>query len=151
MNLVIGAGDRRIDGFKHHDVLPLPNLDYQCDFWDLPKHIEAGSCDSIQMTHVLEHFPMKRAVEALDLVYGLLKDGGKLYIEVPNLYWHAQMILSNPRDRQIIEYAYGGQKDEYDFHYNGFTPETLEEDLIGALFTVINITPNSSIECVAVK
>lgn len=151
MKLVIGAGNRRLEGFKHHDVLPLKDLDYQCDFWDLPKHIEPASCEEIQMTHVLEHFPMKRTREALELVYGLLKDGGKFYIEVPNFTWHAEMILRNPRDRQIVEYAYGGQLDEFDFHYMGFTPEILEEDLIATLFSIVSLAPNSTIECEAVK
>lgn len=151
MKLIIGAGNRRLDGFKHHDVLPLKDLDYRCDFWDLPKHVEAGSCEEIHMTHVLEHFPMKRALEALNLVYGLLSDGGRFYIEVPNFYWHAEMILKNPRDRQIVEYAYGGQIDEYDFHYNGYTPELLEEDLMASLFSIETLIPNTTIECWAVK
>lgn len=103
------------------------------------------------MTHVLEHFPMKRTREALELVYSLLKDGGRFYIEVPNFKWHAEMILKNPRDRQIITYAFGGQLDEYDFHYMGFTPEILEEDLIATLFSIESLVPNSTIEAWVTK
>lgn len=146
MKLVIGAGNRRLDGYQHHDVQELEGLDYVCDFWDLPKHIKAGSCEEIQMTHVLEHFPMAKTIDVLKLVHKLLKRGGKLYIEVPNFYWHAQEILVNPRNRQIVEYAFGGQKNEWDFHYNGFTPEILWQDLAKAGFEVGMLTPNSSIE-----
>ena len=149
--LIIGANRRQVPGYIHHDVLDLPGIDIVADFWDLPKHIEPASCEEIQMTHVLEHFPMKRTREALELVYGLLKDGGKFYIEVPNFAWHAEMILRNPRDRQIVEYAYGGQLDEYDFHYMGFTPEILEEDLIATLFSIESLEPNSTIEAWVTK
>lgn len=151
MKLIIGANKRQVPGYIHHDVLDLPGIDVRCDFWDLPKHVEAGSCEEIQMTHVLEHFPMKRTREALELVYGLLKDGGRFYIEVPNFTWHAEMIIKNPRDRQIVEYAYGGQLDEYDFHYMGFTPEILEEDLIATLFSIESLVPNSTIEAWVTK
>ena len=151
MKLIIGANKRQEPGYTHHDVLDLPGIDICCDFWDLPKHVEPSSCEEIQMTHVLEHFPMKRTIDALNLVYGLLADGGRFYIEVPNFYWHAEMILRNPRDRQIVEYAYGGQIDEYDFHYNGFTPELLEEDLMLAMFQIESIIPNSTIEAWVVK
>lgn len=149
--LIIGANKRQVPGYIHHDVLDLPGIDIVADFWDLPKHIEPASCEEIQMTHVLEHFPMKRTREALELVYGLLKDGGRFYIEVPNFKWHAEMILKDPRDRQIVTYAYGGQLDEYDFHYMGFTPEILEEDLIATLFSIESLEPNSTIEAWVTK
>jgi predicted SAM-dependent methyltransferase len=151
VNLVIGAGDRRVEGFKHHDVLPLDGLDFICEFFDLPAYVENGTCEKIQMTHVLEHFPMDTTQDVLVLIYNMLQKGGELYIEVPNFHWHGQMILQNPRDRQIVQYAYGGQKDMYDFHYNGFTPEILREDLLEAGFTVEKLNPNSSIECWATK
>lgn len=151
MKLVIGAGDRRLEGYKHHDVQPLDGLDYVCDFWDLPKHIRAASCEEIQMTHVLEHFPMAKTLDVLKLTYKLLKKGGKFYIEVPNFYWHAQEILVNPRNRKVVEYAFGGQKNEWDYHYNGFTPEILWQDLVSAGFEVGMLIPNSSIEVWAEK
>lgn len=149
--LIIGANRRQVPGWVHHDVLDLPGIDVRCDFWDLPEHVEASSCEAIQFTHVLEHFPMKRTLEALELVYGLLQDGGELYLEVPNFTWHAQEILANPRNRKIVEYVYGGQLDEYDFHYMGFTPEILEEDLMMTGFKILDLQPNSTIECLCQK
>lgn len=151
MKLIIGANKRQVPGYTHHDVLDLPGIDIVCEFWDLPKHVKPGSCEEIQMTHVLEHFPIKKTQEVLAVLYDMLADGGRLYIEVPNYAWHAEMILKNPRDRQIVEYSFGGQIDQWDFHYNGFTPELLEEDLIRALFSVESLNPGSSIECWAVK
>ncbi len=151
MILVIGAGKRRVKGATHHDVQPFDGIDIVCDFWDLDKHVEKGSCDEIHTTHFLEHIPMADTQAALVFINLLLKPGGKLYIEVPNFAWHAKMILENPRNRQIVEYAYGGQGDEWDYHYNGFTPETLEEDLVDTGYKVVGIEPNSSIELWAEK
>jgi len=103
------------------------------------------------MTHVLEHFPREESVEVLHTLWNFLRSKGRLYIEVPNFYWDAQQIVINPRNRKIVEYAFGGQRDKWDFHYNGFTPEILREDLQAAGFTITELKPNSSIECWAVK
>lgn len=145
MKLVVGAGDRRVDGAKHHDVQPLSGIDYVCDMWELPQHITKGSLDELHATHVAEHFPMAKVKDLFSLWYGLLGDGGRLYLEVPNFYWHAQEILRNPLDRQIVEYAFGGQHNEWDYHYNGFTPEILAEDLQIAGFRDLDLKPESSI------
>lgn len=149
--LIIGAGTRTLPDFMTHDVQDLPNIDIVCDFWELPKHVDAESFEEIHMTHVLEHFPMKDVQKVLGLVRGLLKKGGKYYIEVPNFEWHAQEIVKNPLSRQVVEYAFGGQLNEWDFHYVGFTPDILIDDLITAGFRVDDIRPNTSIECWASK
>lgn len=151
MKLVIGAGERRVKGFQHHDVQPLEGLDYVCDIWDLPLNVAPGTCDEIQLTHVLEHFPMAKTDDVLRLLHGLLKENGKLYIEVPNFAWHAKMILEDPFNEQMVEYVFGGQLNEWDYHYTGFTPELLMVHLADTGFFVEGIEPNSSIKCKARK
>jgi hypothetical protein len=146
MRLVIGAGDRRLLGFVHHDIQPLQGIDIVCDLFDLTHYVSAGSCQEIHMTHVLEHFPMADVLSVLEIVYSLLEKGGKLYLEVPNFEWQAQELIRNPLNRKIVEYAYGGQLNQWDFHYNGFTPDILAEDLVTADFRVDELRPNSSIE-----
>lgn len=147
MKLILGAGSRLKAGWLTHDVQDLPGIDIVCDFWELPKHVDAGSCEELEMTHMLEHFPMKDTHRALELVNSLLAPGGQLYIEVPNFAWQALEIVVDPTNRQVVEYAYGGQLNEWDFHYMGFTPEILQEDLENAGFVVDELRPNSSIEC----
>jgi predicted SAM-dependent methyltransferase len=149
MNLIISAGDRQVKGFVHHDIRKLPGIDIVCDLFDLPNHIKPKSCDLIHFTHALEHFPTSETNKVLTLIHGLLRPGGKLYIEVPNFAWHAQLIQEG-RDRDAVYYAFGGQLDEYDFHKTGFTPKILEEELMMAGFKDINIQPASSISATAV-
>lgn len=149
--LIVGAGDRQQEGWTCHDVVKMPGIDIVCEMFDLPNKVEPGSLDEIQATHVLEHFPMAKVSELFSMLCSLLKPGGKIYIEVPNFLWHAHMITKNPFDRQIVEYAYGGQKDKWDYHMNGFTPQILQQDLEDAGFEVTEIHNLSSIECRAVK
>lgn len=146
MKLVIGAGERRVEGAVHHDVQPLPGIDIVCDFWSLPEQVGVGGCEEIYITHVLEHFPMDQTEWVLRTLNQMLAEGGRMYVEVPNLKWHAEQISLDPTHRKIVEYMYGGQLNEYDFHYNGFTPELFTEDVIEAGFRMLDLHPNSSIE-----
>lgn len=149
MKLIVCAGTRLKEGWTSHDVQG--DVDIQCDFWDLPLHVQKESVEEMEFTHALEHFPMKKTQDVLAMLRDLLVDGGKIYIEVPNFYWHAEEILMDPTNRQMVEYAFGGQLDAYDYHYNGFTPQILAEDLRKAGFDIESLQPNSSIECYARK
>lgn len=145
--LIIGAGERQEAGYLHHDIQDLPGIDLVCDFWDIPHHVKYMKLEEIKMTHVLEHFPRAKAPEVLKILYDLLIPGGRLYLEVPNFQWQGEQIALMPGDRQMVEYAYGGQSNKWDFHYNGFTPQILQEDLENAGFRITELKPNSSIEC----
>lgn len=150
MKLIISAGDRRIQGFTHHDVRNLPGIDIVCDLYDLPSHVQPDSCEEIQFTHALEHFPTAETQKVLTLIRSLLAPGGKLYIEVPNFAWHAQLVQEG-RERDAVYYAFGGQLDKYDFHKTGFTPTILEEELTEAGFTNLKMQPASSISVTCQK
>lgn len=151
MKLVIGAEHRQKPGWVHHDVQDLPGIDIVCDYYELPNKVEAGTCEQIEITHVLEHFPISDIQKTLAVLYGLLADGGELYIEVPNLEWNARELVRNPLSRKNVEYIFGGQRNQWDFHYNGFTPQILIDDLIEAGFKLKELRPNSSIEAWVTK
>lgn len=151
--LVVGAGERRVEGAIHHDVQELDGIDIVCEFYDLPGHVAQlpEKITRIEMTHVLEHFPIGETQKVLTHLRNILEDDGELYLEVPNFQWQAAMIMSFPSDRQIVEYAFGGQRNQWDFHYNGFTPAILIEDLQDAGFTILSLAPSTSISCLARK
>jgi len=149
VKLIVCAGSRLKAGWVSHDVQG--EVDIVCDLFDLSQHVSPASCEAIEFTHALEHFPASQTNRVLQLIHSLLVKDGELYIEVPNLTWHAEEILKDPRNKQIVEYMYGGQTDDYDYHYIGFTPELLEEYLAKNGFQVSNLNPVSTIECRAVK
>lgn len=149
MKLILCANTRQLDGYKHHDIQALPGIDYVCDLFDIEKHVE-GKFSEVQLTHALEHFPTADTQKVLGLLSRLLEDDGKLYIEVPNFAWHAELVMKG-RERDAVYYAFGGQLNEWDFHKTGFTPMILEEELLKAGFTNINIERGSSICATAYK
>lgn len=73
-------------------VSATPNIIFrQCDFTDLPKHLEAY-CDSVSCLHALEHFGLGRYGDFPDInghlkgfesLYKILKPGGILYLSFP--------------------------------------------------------------------
>lgn len=147
--LILCAGDRRLEGYKHHDVRLLDGLDYICDFYNIPAEINEKFIE-VQLTHALEHFPTAETQKVLRIISDLLLPGGKLYIEVPNFGWHATLLLEG-KDRQAVHYAFGGQLDQYDFHKTGFTQNILKEELEKAGFDRISADNASSITATCYK
>lgn len=147
--LILCAGDRRLQGYKYHDVRPLDGLNYVCDLYDAPNTIK-DTFEEVQFTHALEHFPTKETQNVLKILKDLLVSGGMLYIEVPNFAWHASLVSAG-EERKAIYYAFGGQLDQYDFHKTGFTPLILREELELAGFEKISIKNESSISCTCYK
>lgn len=143
MKLVLCAGSRLTEGYVHHDVKPLPGIDIVCDLKDLS--IPEGSCERIEFTHALEHFPATETVPLLKKIKSWLAKDGELYIEVPNFEWHASLLLKEGRYKDAIYYAFGGQEDEYDLHKTGFTKEILHDALLEAGFSNVEIWNQSSL------
>jgi predicted SAM-dependent methyltransferase len=144
MQLILCAGERLADGATHHDVKALPGIDIVCELHDIHKHVKEGSCERIEFTHALEHFPTKEIIPLLTMIRSLLTPGGELYLEVPNFEWHAQLVKEG-RHRDAVYYAFGGQEDEWDFHKTAFTTVLLEEDLTKAGYKDIKTFNQSSI------
>ena len=144
-------GESSPEGYLRQDVdTSIENLDIVCNISDLDKHVKPESCDVIRASHVMEHFPTKEIPTLFKMIHGLLKKGGIFNIIVPNIKYHSALIL-NDRDELGIEYAFGGQLDEWDFHKTAFTPKLLMTKLVEAGFTIKSISPDSSIGCEAIK
>ena len=128
----IGAGHVSLPEYLNVDVRELPGIDIVADVNDLP--FEPGELTEIFSAHVLEHFPLeelKRRV--LPYWVGLLKHGGKLVAVVPDI---ETMVMEHAAGRisfdDFREVVYGGQEYEGDFHFSGFSPESLVDILAEA-------------------
>lgn len=139
--LEIGSGESPTPGFIHHDGRDLPGIDIVCEALDIGSHVNR-KFSVVKAAHILEHFPFSKSVSVLSNWRSLLSPGGQIMIDVPNLSWqtkaHADGSIS---DRECVEFMYGGQDYEYNFHMNGFTVATLTEDLVAAGFVdvVVNV------------
>lgn len=150
--LELGAGDLRNlePGWTYHDIQELEGIDIVCDLLDIREHVKEGKVRQLRACHVLEHIPTPKQEDVFAILYDLLAKNGRLYIEVPNFSWHAQLVMQG-RDEEAVVYAFGGHLDEYDAHMTGFTPKILERRLKNAGFGGISIEPGSSIKATAYK
>jgi len=143
-------GEFQPEGYVLNDIEAHPGIDLVCDIRELDKHVKRGQCRVIRASHVLEHFGTQEVDQVLKMLYGLIERDGMIHIFVPNFVWHAQLIFEG-RDQDAVTYAFGGQKDEWDYHKTGFTPNILGKKLKKAGFQDITICIASSLEARARK
>jgi len=150
MNVVIGTRTWLGPEWTHVDAQAAPLQDPNGG----PSHRPEVVCDARKIklnTHCadlvysqecLEHFPRKEYPKVLKEWSRLVKPGGRIWIEVPDFLACCQQVLSYDTlemDRAIQQLFYGGQVNEWDFHYNGFTPRIFEEDFERLGFDVVSI------------
>lgn len=83
MNLNLGGGSQRIDGFQNVDLSP--GADYMHDLGCFPWPFADGSADALIASHILEHFTKAEGRAFLRQCYRILKPGGFLAIAVPDM------------------------------------------------------------------
>lgn len=137
MKLNVGCGDKKIHGYINVDIRPDLDPDVVCDVSEI--HTKFSDVELIYACHVLEHFPLKPSAfykttwkQVLDSWTAALKPGGILRISVPDM----QAVFDYYKDAGDISKLYsliwGGQKYDYDFHFHGWTFESLKSDLEAA-------------------
>ncbi len=127
----IGCGPlKRYDEFPEYDLLRVDiderwEPDYRCDVRSLP--FESETFDLVFSSHVLEHFDHKTVDSVLDEWIRVLKSGGTLKLVLPTIQWAAEKIVEGICDEHVMNVLYGAQTSPYDYHYNGFTPNSIKE------------------------
>jgi len=134
--LQVGARTR-VAGWETLNILPGPEVDHLGDCQDLSRFPD-GSFDVIYGSHVLEHVPLKDAVVALKEWNRVLAPGGQAIISVPNVETIMKLFLAPERTANekllLTRMIYGGQIDDFDYHYTGYFPALLEHVLKEAGF-----------------
>lgn len=137
--LEIGAGDRPIPGFIHNDARDLNDIQVVCDALELKHHVK-GRCAGLTANHILEHFSYRNTVDVLENWKALILPGGSIHIEVPNLSWQTRAHAKGEiDDKQVVNYMYGDQDYDGNYHYAAFTESLLREALDEAGFDNIGI------------
>lgn len=135
MNL--GCGDKILDGYINVDVVEAragKSPDVICDLHDLSA-FENDFADEILAVHVIEHFWQWEVVSILKEWTRVLKPGGKMILECPNLVSAAQEFLKDPDGAALggregqrsmwVFYGDPGWKDPLMIHRWGYTPRSL--------------------------
>ena len=138
VRLNLGCGDKILDGYINVDVAPNragKSPDVLCDLRELDACFTENSVDEILAVHVIEHFWRWEVEDILRGWVRVLKPGGLLIIECPNLLSACEALLADPqtaaqadaRGRMSMWVFYGDPawEDPLMCHRWGYTPSSL--------------------------
>lgn len=149
MKLNVGCGRMVLDGWTNVDIQPSTKAkrppEILADVRSIPLPDE--SADVLMALHVLEHFYLWEVPEVLAEWRRLLKPGGQLILELPNLEAACRNYLKlkgSPRvDQMAMWPLYGdpSHSDVFMCHHWGYDPDTVTQLLSAHGFKRIQIKP----------
>jgi hypothetical protein len=141
MKVVIGTRHWLGPDWTHVDIDDTPLLDDKglphavdlvCDARSiqLPDHC----AELVTSRECLEHFPWRDCPAVVAEWSRLVAPGGRLRVEVPDFLAACRQVLETDTlkmDLAIQQIIFGGQINDYDFHYAGITPRMLTHWMTG--------------------
>lgn len=167
LDLLVGCGTTRREGFLGTDIIDGPSVDICAPAWNIP--LEDGTVSHIVAEHLIEHLTYYEFQRTMEEWRRLLKSGGILEIECPDLEEVCKQFgsgneyeryASNTGTWPLIAQLYGHQRghtpDEQlsQVHKSGYTYEHLHTVLEGLRYTnITKETPKklSSGPCIRLK
>ena len=123
MKLHIG-GKQPKEGWTILNIQKLDYVDIVGDITDLSQ-FQDESMEVIYASHVLEHVSQQKLNDTLRGINRILKQGGVFYCSVPNMEVLAKLFLSEQlnvnQKWHVMRMMFGGQIDENDYHYVGWS------------------------------
>ena len=139
MKLHIGGKEKK-EGWKILNIQKNEGVDYVGDISDLSQ-FQDNSIDEIYASHVVEHVNQKNISNALKGIYRVLSEKGKFYVSVPDLDILCRIFIDPKAPTKVkfhvMRMMFGGQIDNYDFHYFGWNFEFLNSYLTGSNFSKV--------------
>lgn len=115
--------------------------DLVMDVIDFARVTPENSAEEILMNHGIEHLPFEQAALLVQKSYKMLVKGGKLILVHPDALAAAQGLVDrtiSPHKFEMLIWGY--QSNPGEFHYSGFTPETMKDLLKSAGFKKVHIS-----------
>lgn len=138
LRLNLGCGDKILPGYVNVDVVETRagmKPDVICDLHDLAP-FDDGCAEEVLSVHVVEHFWRWEVLDVLKEWARVLKPGGRMVIECPNLESACRAFLANPaqfsredQNGQRTMWVFYGDpawKDPLMVHRWGYTPDSLQ-------------------------
>ena len=140
MKLHIGGKEKK-EGWSILNIQKNDNVDFVGDISDLSQ-FDNESIDEIYASHVVEHVNQKNIPKTPKGIHRVLKNDGKFYISVPDMDILCRIFLdpkAPPKVKfHVMRMMFGGQTDEFDFHYFGWNMLFLKDFLTVAGFKKID-------------
>jgi ubiquinone/menaquinone biosynthesis C-methylase UbiE len=133
MRINLGAGDKYWPGFVNCDAYS--DVDVRCEAYPMP--FATDSADELWAIHLLEHLHRKDVGAALTEWFRVLKQGGRLVLELPSLDKIAQLIVLGEKNlRMTVMGLFGDPRDEKPgmMHHWAWSQAELIEVLTGVGF-----------------
>lgn len=110
MKINAGCGKRILPGWVNVDLCQ--EADIRCDLAAIHKHFVAGSADVIMAIHVIEHLAPSSLPSVLRQFRAILKRGGRLILELPDVVKCARNLLDGKPDQMGLWGLYGEPTNE---------------------------------------
>ena len=159
--LNLGCGLDKREDCVNLDARKDVNPDVVWDLEKLPLPFKDEEFDEIIARDVIEHITFHKTEALLKELYRILKHGGRIYIQVPDLEAIAKKVIFNPDFcygdlcgwKAISFWVYGAQDYPENTHKAGFTIPTLKRLLesIGFVVEDIHNDGGTNIQCWARK
>ena len=139
MKLHIG-GEEKKEGWKILNIQKKDAVDFVGDITDL-NQFEDNSIEEIYASHVVEHVAQKDVEKTLKGIHRVLKNNGKFYVSVPDMDILCKIFIDPTAPSKVkfhvMRMMFGGQIDDFDFHYFGWNYLFMNELLHKAGFKKI--------------
>ena len=142
LKINLGCGDKSVPGYLNVDIVDerASNMpDIVCDIRDL-SIFESNIADEVMAIHVIEHFYHWEVGDLLREWVRVLKPGGKLILECPNLLAACHELIADPEVSSLpgptgqrttwVFYGDPAWKDPLMCHRWGYTPASLGLELM---------------------
>ena len=139
INLHIGGKETK-EGWKILNALDFEGVDFVGNVRDL-SDFPSACCAKVYASHVMEHVGQQHFLMTLQGIHRVLSTNGEFYFSVPDLESLCRLFLDpklgSAERFHVMRMMYGGQIDDFDFHYIGLTHEFMLEYFSAAGFSNI--------------